>query len=100
MIDNIINKISSYKLKISKSYRNLRNNSSSATKNIYGKGKQRIEIERLKIKLKKYYSQLGLYVARQYILKGHSDFSLDERFIILNKSIKENSLRLKKIANK
>ena len=62
--------------------------------------KQFLEIEKLKIELKKYYSQLGLYVARQYILKGRSDFSLDEKFVILNKNIKENSLRLKKIANK
>ena len=100
MIDSIINKINAYKIKISNSYRNFQKSSSNATKNMYGKGKERIEIESLKIQLKKYYSQLGLYVARQYILKGHSDFSLDENFITLNNKIKKLSLRLKQLRNK
>ena len=100
MIDSIINKINSYKTKISKSYSSLRKNSSSATRDIYGKGKKRIEIEKLKIQLKKYYSQLGLYVARQYLLKGHSDFSFDEKFISINQKIKNDSSRLKELINK
>ena len=32
---------------------------------------------------------LGKYVARQYISKGYSDFSLDKDFNILNKKIKK-----------
>ena len=100
MIDSIINKINVYKIKISDSYRKLQKSSSDATKDMYGRGRERIEIESLKIQLKKYYSQLGLYVARQYILKGHSDFSLDENFITLNNKIKKLSLRLKQLRNK
>tara|TARA_Y100001970_G_scaffold70744_1_gene89994 strand:- start:1284 stop:1586 length:303 start_codon:yes stop_codon:yes gene_type:complete len=100
MINNIINKLNTYKTKISKSYRNFKKQSSSVTKGVYGKGKVRIESEQLKMQLKKYYSQLGLYVARQYILKKHSDFSLDQKFIDINSKIKKVSIELKRLTNK
>ena len=100
MIDSIINKINKYKIKISNSCRGVLKKSSYATQDIYGIGKDRIEIERLKIELRKYYSQLGLYVAKQYLIKGYSDFSVDEKFIFINNKIKKQSLRLKELTNK
>ena len=92
MIENIINKINRFKIKLSNSYKSVLKKSSYATQDIYGKSKQRIEIETLKIELRKYYSELGLYVAKQYLIRGYSDFSIDEKFIFINNKIKKQSL--------
>ena len=69
-------------------------------KSIVGKSKKRIEIEALKISLKRYYYYLGKHVAKQYISKGYSDFSLDDKFKILNKEIKETLNQYKDLKNK
>ena len=97
MLENLIKKINSYKIKIAKNYQSVYKNSSYFSKKIVGKSKNRIEIESLKISLKKYYYYLGRYVARQYISKGYSDFSLDKDFNVLNKKIKKILIKYKKI---
>lgn len=100
MIDSIIRKINLYKDTISKRYESFRDESFNVSKNVYDLGQDRIEIEKTKLKLKKHYSQLGLYIARQYILKGYSDFSLDDKFISLNNRIKSDVLKLRRLRDK
>ena len=100
MLENLIKKINSYKLKITKNYQSIYSNSSYFSKKIIGKSKDRIEIESLKISLKKYYYYLGKYVAKQYISKGYSDFSLDEHFKVSNKEIKKILNQYKDLKNK
>ena len=63
---------------------------------MFNSSKKRIESERIKIELKKIYFDLGLYVAKQYIKRGYSDFTLDENFINLNESIKQKIAEYKK----
>ena len=89
MLENLIKKLNLYKLKISEKYNHIYKNSFDLSRNIVGKSKKRIEIETLKISLKKYYYYLGKYVAKQYISKGYSDFSLDNQFKGLNEEIKK-----------
>ena len=97
MIDEIIKKINLYKDKISKNYQNVYKDSSNLSRDIYGKGRKQIEIKRLKISLKKQYYSLGLYTAKQYITKGYSDFSLDEKFKNLNIEIKKTLANIKQL---
>ncbi len=99
MIEQFIKKINSYKSQISKKSNSLYLNSFEATKDIVEQSKDRIEIEKIKISLKKYYYYLGKYVAKQYISKGYSDFSLDEQFKILNDKIKNILNDYNKIKN-
>ena len=54
MLENLIKKLNSYKLKISKKYDYIYKNSFNISKNVVGESKKRIEIESLKISLKKY----------------------------------------------
>ena len=63
---------------------------------MFSNSKKRIELERIKIELKKKYFDLGLYIAKQYIKKGYSDFTLDENFINLNESIKQKIAEYRK----
>ena len=100
MLENLIKKINSYKIKIAKNYRSVYKNSSYFSKKIVGKSKNRIEIESLKISLKKYYYYLGKYVAKQYISKGYSDFSLDSQFKVLNREIKKTLNQYKDLKDK
>ena len=100
MLDNLIKKLNSYKLRISKKYRYVYENSFVLSRSIVGKSKKRIEVEGLKISLKRYYYYLGKHVAKQYISKGYSDFSLDDKFKILNKEIKETLNQYKDLKNK
>ncbi len=99
MIENLIKKLNSYKLKISKKYDYIYKNSFNISKNVVGESKKRIEIESLKISLKKYYYYLGKYVAKQYISKGYSDFSLDNQFESLNREIKKVLIQYKELKN-
>ena len=100
MIDNLIRKINLYKNTISKKYSKFCKESFDVSKSVYDIGQERVEIEKIKLKLKKYYSELGFYVAKQYISKGYSDFSLDDRFISLNNKIKSHVLKLRKLQDK
>ena len=100
MLENLIKKLNSYKFRISKKYHYFYENSSDLSRSIIGKSKKRIEIESLKISLKRYYYYLGKHVARQYISKGYSDFSLDDKFKILNKEIKGILNQYKDLKNK
>ena len=100
MLENLIKKLNSYKLRISKKYQYIYENSSDLSSSIIGKSKKRIEVESLKISLKRHYYYLGKHVARQYISKGYSDFSLDDKFKILNKEIKEVLSQYKDLKNK
>ena len=97
MLEALIKKISLFKSKISNRYQSLYIDSFDMSKGMIGKGKERLEIEKLKISLKKYYYYLGKYVAKQYIAKGYSDFSLDKDFDILNKKIKKILIKYKNI---
>ena len=89
MLENLINKLNFYKLKVSEKYNSIYNNSFYMSRNFLGKSRKRIEIESLKISLKRHYYYLGKYVAAQHISKGYSDFSLDNQFKSLNKEIKK-----------
>tara|TARA_Y100001960_G_C14387509_1_gene686940 strand:+ start:183 stop:500 length:318 start_codon:yes stop_codon:yes gene_type:complete len=89
MLEKLIKKLNSYRFKIVQKYNYLYKNYSYLSKNIIRKSKKRIEVESLKISLKKHYYYLGEYVAKQYISKGYSDFSLDNHFKALNKDIKK-----------
>ena len=100
MLEDLINKLNLYKLKVSKKYNSIYNNSSYISKNILGKSKKRIEIESLRISLKKKYYYLGKYVANQHISKGYSDFSLDAQFKSLNKEIKKILIQYKDLKSK
>tara|TARA_B100001029_G_C14986519_1_gene409302 strand:+ start:247 stop:567 length:321 start_codon:yes stop_codon:yes gene_type:complete len=100
MLENLIKKLNSYKLRISKKYQYVYENSSDLSRLIVGKSKRRVEIEGLKISLKKHYYYLGKHVAKQYISKGYSDFSLDDKFKILNREIKEILNQYKDLKNK
>ena len=96
MIERIVLKLNSYKQKYLKQFEDFFNISSKITYNMFDSSKKRIELERIKIELKKKYFDLGLYVAKQYIKRGYSDFTLDENFINLNESIKQKIAEYKK----
>ena len=106
MLESLIEKLNSYKYSLSKNYNYIYKKSYIFSKNILGKSKKRIEFESLNISLKRHYYHLGKYVAKQYLSKGYSDFSVDNQFKSLNKDIKKilnqyNELRIKKrIKNK
>ena len=62
----------------------------SSSEKLANKGKITIEIEKLNIELKKYYYDLGKYISSSN--KGSSDFSNDEKFILLAKKIEKLKL--------
>ncbi len=97
MIEKIVFKLNNYKQKYLKKFEKVFNASSKATHGMFDSSKKRIELEKIKIELKKKYFDLGLYVARQYVKKGYSDFTLDENFINLNSSIKQKIEEYKSI---
>tara|TARA_Y100001960_G_C13957712_1_gene486705 strand:- start:189 stop:488 length:300 start_codon:yes stop_codon:yes gene_type:complete len=99
MIERLILKFSRYKQRYSKQFENIFNLSSKATYDMFDNSKKRIELEKIKIELKKKYFDLGLYVAKQYLRNGHSDFTVDEKFIKLNNAIKEKIQNYKKNKN-
>ena len=97
MIEKLVLKLNSYKREYLKKIDKFFNISSKVTHNMFDNSKKRIELEKIKIELKKKYFDLGLYVAKQYIKKGYSDFSLDDKFIKLNDDIKYKVEEYKKI---
>ena len=97
MIERIVLKINSYKQKYLKQFESFFNISSKTTHGIFQGSRKRIELEKIKIKLKKRYFELGMYVAKQYIKKGYSDFTLDDKFISLNESVKKKIVEYKQI---
>ena len=64
---------------------------------MFDSSKKQIELERIKLELKKKYFDLGVYIARKNIKNGHSDFTLDEDFSNMNKDIKQKIESYKKI---
>ena len=100
MLESLIKKLNSYKRSLSDNYKYFYKNSFNFSKKIVGKSKKRIELESLKISLKKHYYYLGKYVAKQYASKGYSDFSLDNQFKVLNKEIKKTLIQYKDLKNK
>ena len=100
MLESLIKKINSYKRNLSDNYRYFYKKSFNFSKNIVGKSKKRIEVESLKISLQKHYYYLGKYVAKQYVSKGYSDFSLDSQFKGLNKEIKKTLIQYRDLKNK
>ena len=95
MIEKIVIKLNSYKKRYKKKFDTLSNVSSEITHDLFDNSKKRIESEKIKIQLKKKYFDLGLYVAKQYIKYGYSDFTIDKKFIDLNDSIKNKILEYK-----
>ena len=55
MLESLIKKLNSYKRKISENYKYIYKKSFNLSKNIVGKSKNRIEVESLKIAIKKHY---------------------------------------------
>tara|TARA_Y100000996_G_C22354509_1_gene574256 strand:+ start:132 stop:437 length:306 start_codon:yes stop_codon:yes gene_type:complete len=100
MLESLIKKFNSYKANLSKNYKYIYKNSFNFSKIIVGNSKKRIEFESLKISLKRHYYYLGKYIAKQYLSKGYTDFSLDGQFKSLNKEIKEILNQYKDLKNK
>ena len=96
MIEKIVIKLNSYKKRYKKKFDSLSNTSYEITHDIFDNGKKRIESEKIKIQLKKKYFDLGLYVAKQNMKYGYSDFSFDKNFKSLNDSIKKKILEYQK----
>tara|TARA_Y100000768_G_scaffold52357_1_gene34426 strand:+ start:818 stop:1129 length:312 start_codon:yes stop_codon:yes gene_type:complete len=92
VIEKIVIKLNSYKKRYKKKFDSISNVSSEITHDLFDNSKKRIESEKIKIQLKKRYFDLGLYVAKQYIKHGYSDFTIDKKFIALNDSIKNKIL--------
>ena len=92
MIEKIVIQLNRYKQKYLQQIENLTDTCSDITSNIFYSSKKRIKLEKIKIQLKKKYFDLGLYVAKQYVKHGYSDFTLDKHFIDLNESIKKKIL--------
>ena len=89
MLEKLIKQFNYYRLKAYHQYGYFYKRSFKFSRSLFGNSKKHIEIQKLNISLKKYYYYLGKYVAKQYISKGYSDFSLDGRFKSVNKDIKE-----------
>ena len=95
MIEKIVIKLNSYKKRYKKKIDYLSNISYEITHDIFDNSKKRIESEKIKIQLKKYFD-LGLYVAKQNMKYGYSDFTFDKNFKSLNDSIKNKILEYQK----
>lgn len=96
MIEKIVIKLSNYKKRYKKKFDSLSSVSSEISHDILDNSKKRIESEKIKIQLKKKYFDLGLYVAKQNIKHGFSDFTFDKNFKSLNESIKNKILEYQK----
>ncbi len=92
MIEKIVTKLNNYKKRYKKKFDSLSSLSSEITHDLFDNSKKRIESEKIKIQLKKKYFDLGLYVAKQYLKHGYSDFTIDKNFMALNESIKNKIL--------
>ena len=90
MLETLLKKIDHYKDRFFKRYDTIYKSSFDATKDVLRKSKGRFEIEKVKLELKKSYYHLGKYIAKQHLLKGYSDFSLDPKFEELTEKIKKN----------
>ena len=90
MFEVLLKKIDYYKSTFLKKYDMIYKNSFDATKEVIDKSKDRFEVEKIKLELKKSYYDLGKYIAKKYLLKGSSDFSLDPKFEELTEKIKKN----------
>ena len=58
------------------------------SKNILRKSKNRLELEKAKIDLKKKYYKLGLYISNYFITKDNYNFQYDDKFKEFIKEIK------------
>tara|TARA_Y100000768_G_scaffold52358_1_gene34432 strand:- start:2372 stop:2683 length:312 start_codon:yes stop_codon:yes gene_type:complete len=92
VIEKIVTKLNNYKKRYKKKFDSLSSLSSEITHDLFDNSKKRIESEKIKIQLKKKYFDLGLYVAKQYLKHGYSDFTIDKNFMALNESIKNKIL--------
>ena len=90
MFEALLKKFDYYKETFLKKYDKVYKNSFDATKEVFHKSKNRLEIEKTKLELKKSYYLLGKYIAKQHLSKGYSDFSLDQKFEELTGKIKKN----------
>ena len=90
MLETFFKKIDHYKETFFKKYDKTYKTSFDATKEVLYRSKNRLEIEKTKLELKKGYYLLGKYIARQRLSKGYSDFSLDQKFEELTEKIKKN----------
>ena len=90
MFEDLLKKFDHYKETFSKKYNKAYKTSFDATKEVFHKSKNRLEVEKTKLELKKSYYLLGKYIAKQRLSKGYSDFSLDQKFEELTEKIKKN----------
>tara|TARA_Y100001970_G_C14179049_1_gene828752 strand:+ start:804 stop:1115 length:312 start_codon:yes stop_codon:yes gene_type:complete len=99
VLEKLILKINRYKERYSKQFKSIFDVSSKVTHDMFDSSKKQIELEKIKLELKKKYFDLGVYVARKNIKNGHSDFTLDEEFSKLNEDIKQKIQSYKNIKN-
>ena len=90
MFETLLKKFDSYKETFFKKYNKAYKDSFDVTKEVFQKGKNRLEMEKIKLELKKSYYILGKYIAKQRVSKGYSDFSLDQKFDELIEEVKKN----------
>ena len=91
MIESLFKKYDYYKQLISEKYDKLYLNSSDFTRIVFKKSKKKIDLKKAELVLKKSYYNLGKYVAQQYMLNKHSDFSLDKRFQELSDKVEKKA---------
>ena len=84
-IDSLISKKKENKQKITDFIDKLKKNS----KKINNKSRNRFEIEKNRINLKKKYYELGKYISNKFINDDMSDFSYEEKYNSLNKEIEK-----------
>lgn len=100
MLDDTIKKIGRYKIRLVFYYDYFIDKSFNYSKYVSNLTNRNIESIQLRIKIKKYYIQLGSHVSKEFIFNSHSDFSLDEKFIRLNEKIRFIKMRLSNLNNK
>ena len=82
-LEIIVKKISAFRKKISVKSNKLFKKAIFKSEEYANKGINQIEIEKLKWKLKKTYSDLGQYIYKNNINNNVVDYSDDETFILL-----------------
>tara|TARA_A100001011_G_C14319643_1_gene849837 strand:- start:1012 stop:1317 length:306 start_codon:yes stop_codon:yes gene_type:complete len=91
LLDKFLEKIADYKKRMYDSYSSFYSSYHNKTKDILDKTRKRVEIEKIRLEIKRNYYKLGKYVAKQNILSGYSDFSMDDKFNELTANIKKTS---------
>ena len=99
IFDNLSDKIQNISNRVAKDGKKYIQSAFSKGEEIGHKGKIKIEIEKLKWKLKQKYTTLGKYVSDNKISKSVTDFSHDSKFLALANNVYKLKLYIEELEN-